>query len=126
MIFFIIICLTSVCLISSQPISKSNSHPTSAISPETNGKIAKSPQGKELLEKYVKQKVDQKDFNSILSILYWVRDERQKYFVQTCLKRFKSRSLCIHRNVSFFIWQQIEARRLWNNIMKHGTNGIKS
>ena len=121
-LLILLLMLPMLCLASFQQISETNSR----ISTVINGKISKSPQGKELLEKYVQQKVDEQDFKSIMSMLYWVRDERQKYFVQTCMERFKSRSLCVHKNVSFFIWQQIEARRLWNNIMKHGTNGIKS
>ena len=69
-----------------------------------------------LLEGYIKGRIMIGDFKSVMNLLYAKREMQQRQFIAECLKRFKSKALCITRTMPFYIWQKIEIEKLRRSI----------
>ena len=71
----------------------------------------------DVIGKYLRDRLNEKDYRSVLAFLYLAKDVKQREFNEECLKRFKSKALCITQTMPFYIWQKIEIEKLRNRII---------
>ena len=61
--------------------------------------------------------VKEQQFHVLVAFLKKAVEIKKAEYKRRCIEQFHSRAICITKTKPFFIWQKLEAQKLWKEIV---------
>ena len=70
-----------------------------------------------MIERFVRDMIEKGQYEILSRFLRTASKVKIAEYQNKCLQRFRSRAICITKTKPFFIWQKMEAEKLWTEIV---------
>ena len=70
-----------------------------------------------MITRFVEEMVAKKRYKILVKFLQTASKIKNAEYESKCLQQFRSRAICITKTMPFYIWQKVEAQRLWKQIV---------